>query len=124
MKVRNVNSISSFSTFFFFLIRNNPSEHVDLVDKLLKNVKTLSKNLQTVLKDLAVMEANNLKSLDSPPKYFSLHRKEAEPDFMNVFIKELGRTDIFLFLSTGDEKAIGNIMLYGEEKYVSDLGNQ
>ncbi|KAJ8922402.1 hypothetical protein NQ315_004347 [Exocentrus adspersus] len=106
------------------LLKNNPSEHVDLVDKLVKNTKTLSKNLQTVLKDLAVMEARSLKSLDPPPKYFSMHRKEAEPDFMNTFIKELGRTDIFLFLSTGDEKTVGNIVLYGEEKPVSDLGNQ
>ncbi|XP_018566870.1 alanyl-tRNA editing protein Aarsd1-B [Anoplophora glabripennis] len=106
------------------LLKNNPSEHTDLVDKLLKNVKTLSKNLQTVLKDVAVTEAKNLKILDPPPKYFFLHRKEAEPDFMNVLIKELGRTDIFLFLSTGDEKTVGNIVLYGEEKYVSDLGNQ
>lgn len=87
-------------------------------------MKTLSKNLQSVLKDLAVMEAKNLKNLDPLPKYFSLHKKEAEPDFMNVFIKELGRTDIFLFLSTGDEKAVGNIVLYGEEKYVFDLGSQ
>ncbi|KAJ8959307.1 hypothetical protein NQ318_021993 [Aromia moschata] len=89
-----------------------------------KNVRNLTKNLQTVLKDLAILEVGRLKGIDSPPKYFFLHKKEAEPDFMNVFIKELGRTDIFLFLSTGDEKATGNIVLYGEEKAILDLGNK
>lgn len=99
-------------------------DHVDLVEKLQKNVKILNKNIQSVLKDLAVSEAQKLKETSPAPKYFSLHRKEAEPDFMNIFIKELGKTEIFLFLSTGDEKAVGNIVLYGNEKAVTELGNK
>lgn len=105
-----------------FFFRNNPSEHVDLVEKLQKNVKSLNKNIQSVLKDLAVLEAQKLKNLNPLPRYFSLHRKEADQDFMSIFIKELGQTDIFLFLSTGDEKTIGNIVLYGNEKAVLELG--
>lgn len=97
---------------------------MDLVGKLQKNVKILNKNIQSVLKDVAIMEAQNLKHCSPPPKYFSMHRKEAEPDFMNIFIKEMGQTDIFLFLSTGDEKCDGNIVLYGEEKAVAALGNK
>lgn len=53
-----------------------------------------------------------------------LHKKEAEPDFMNTFIREVDSTDVFLFLSTGDEKTGGNIVLYGQEKAISNLGNQ
>lgn len=97
---------------------------MELVDKLLKNVKSLNKSLQGVLKDLVVLEVAKLKNISPPPKYYCYHRKEADPDFMNWFIKEMNGTDIFLFLSVGDEKGTGNIVLYGEEKAVADLGNQ
>lgn len=106
------------------IFRNSPLDHVDLVDKLQKNTKLLNKNLQNVLKDLALLEAQKLKKCELKPKYFSMHRKEAEPDFMNIFIKELGETNILLFLSTGDEKGVGNIVLYGDEQAVADLGNK
>lgn len=103
--------------------RSNPSQHPELVDKLQKNIKTLNKNIQGVLKDLALLEAAKLNNTLPVPAYFSMHRKEAEPDFMNTFIRELGdRKDILLFLSTGDEKLAGNIVLYGPEKEVADLG--
>lgn len=103
---------------------NGPASHVDLVDRLQKNAKSLNKNLQSVLKDVVVLETSKLKSISPPPKYFCYHRKEAEPDFMNLFIKEMGGTDILLFLSVGDEKSVGNIVIYGEEKAVANLGNQ
>lgn len=105
------------------LSRSNPVEHEDLVDKLQKNVRGLNKNIQSVLKDLGFLEAWKLKNSNPQPKYFFMHRREAEPDFMNVFIRELDTTQIFLFLSTGDDKGVGNIVLYGDEKAVADLGN-
>ncbi|XP_044766453.1 alanyl-tRNA editing protein Aarsd1-B [Coccinella septempunctata] len=104
------------------LLKNNPVQHPELVEKLLKNIKNVSKNLSTVLKDLAIHEVMKLKNADPTPKYYSLHRKEAEPDFMNVFIQEYGKTDVLLFLSTGEEKGVGNIVLYGPEDDVQKLG--
>lgn len=42
---------------------------------------------------------------------------------MNVFIREIGdKHGVLLFLSTGDEKLCGNVVLYGPEKPVADLG--
>lgn len=96
-----------------------------MVDKLVKNSKVLNKNLQSALKELVVYEAQKFKNLDPKPKYYSLHRKEAEPDFMINFLREINNaTDTFLFLSTGDEKTSGNILLFGEEKAIADLGNK
>lgn len=97
---------------------------MELVDKLQKNVKCLNKNLQTVLKDLAILEVSKLKSISPPPKYYCYHRKEADADFINWFIKEMNSSSIFLFLSVGDDKGVGNITLYGEEKAVAELGKQ
>lgn len=109
---------------FFVCFSNGPLSHVDLVDKLQKNVKTFNKNLQTVLKDLIIFEVEKLKSISPPPKYYCYYRKEAEPDFMNWFIKEFNSTNVFLFLAVGDEKTTGNIVLYGDEKAIADLGKQ
>ncbi|XP_067003910.2 alanyl-tRNA editing protein Aarsd1 isoform X2 [Anabrus simplex] len=72
------------------LLKNGPSLHAELVDKLQKSLKVTNKNLQSVLKDLAVMEASKLKSQVPLPSYFSLHRKEADSDFMSIFINEVG----------------------------------
>ncbi|KAF7281048.1 hypothetical protein GWI33_005232 [Rhynchophorus ferrugineus] len=105
------------------LLKNNPSEHAELVSKLQKHTKDLTKNIQSVLKSLASLEANKLKDILPIPLYFSMHKKEADSDFMNTFIREMGdRKDILLFLSTGDEKETGNIVIYGPEQAVTDLG--
>ncbi|XP_017777983.1 PREDICTED: alanyl-tRNA editing protein Aarsd1 [Nicrophorus vespilloides] len=104
------------------ILNSGPQQHVELVDKLLKSSKGSTKNLQNVLKDLAALEADKLKSSVPMPKYFCMHRKEAEPDFMNTFIKEFGSTETFLVLSTGEEKGAGNILLYGNEKDIEELG--
>lgn len=112
--------------FFIFkkIYSNHPAQHCDLVEKLQKNVKLLNKNLQSALKELALSDAQKLKNSQPLPKYFCLHRKDAEIDFMNTFIRELGPTDVFLFLSVGDEKKDGNIMLYGKEETIAELGTK
>lgn len=76
------------------------------------------------MKDVCIYEAEKLKQTNPPPRFFSMHRKEAEVDFMNMFLKEMGDTAIFLFLSTSDEKGAGNIVLYGDEKAIASLGNK
>ncbi|XP_028137368.2 alanyl-tRNA editing protein Aarsd1-B [Diabrotica virgifera virgifera] len=104
------------------ILNNGPQQHVELVEKLQKNVKIINKNLQSVLKDVAIFNAGKLKAMQPPPKHFSLHKKEAEPDFMNIFIRELGTTEIFLFLSVGDEKKDGSVVIQGKEDDVAVLG--
>jgi misacylated tRNA(Ala) deacylase len=104
------------------LLKTNPVQHPEFVEKLIQNAKHVNKNLQTVLKDLAIYEADNLKQCKE--KYFILHRKEADPTFMSIIIKEAGRPDVLQFLSVGDEKGAGNIVLYGPEKAITDLANK
>ncbi|CAG9862172.1 unnamed protein product [Phyllotreta striolata] len=104
------------------LLNNNPCQHVELVEKLQKNVKILNKNLQNVAKELAFSDARKLKSTNPLPKYFFLYRKDAEIDFINSFLRELGNTEVFLFLAVGDEKKEGNILLQGKEEILSELG--
>lgn len=104
------------------ILNNAPDTHVELVDKLMKSAKLSNKNLQTVLRDLAAQEAKALKEKNPKPKYFSLHKKEAEVDFVNVLIKEVNDPSILLFLTIGEEKGAGHMILHGEESLVAELG--
>ncbi|PSN34908.1 Alanyl-tRNA editing protein Aarsd1-B [Blattella germanica] len=106
------------------LLKNSPAEHVALVDKLQKSLKLANKNLQSVLKELAVQEAAKLKQKDPRPPYFSLHKKEADSDFMSIFVNEVGDTSILLFLTIGEEKGAGQMVLHGEPELVAKLGPQ
>lgn len=103
------------------ILNNGPSKHVELVDKLQKNVKVMNKNLQTLLKDVAITEAGKVKAADPPLKYFCMFRKDAEQDFINTFIREVNSTSTLLFLTCGEEKGAGNMVLYGEENIVAEL---
>lgn len=88
------------------------------------NLKIINKNFQNLLKEIAINEARKLKSLDPKPNYFILHKKEADSDFINVFLKELNETDILLFLSVGEDNAVGNFVLYGKENIVAELSEK
>ena len=46
------------------MFRNGGEEHLDLVEKLLKNMKTTTKTNSNLLKEIALREANNIKSLE------------------------------------------------------------
>lgn len=104
------------------MFRNNPSQHPALVSNMIAKVQNVTKNFSTVLKALAIHEANILKNINPSPKYYCLHRDEDEPNFMNIFIREYGKKDVLLFLSTGNLKANGNVVLYGPEDDVQKLG--
>lgn len=106
------------------LLKSNAIEHPNLVDKLVKNAKILTKDLQNVLKDLVVFEANKFKTIEPKPKYYVLHRKEAEADFMYNFVREVGQCDTLFFLSVGDDKTQGNVMLCGPEMIISEIGDK
>ncbi|KAG8230331.1 hypothetical protein J437_LFUL000602 [Ladona fulva] len=97
------------------LLKNGPPDHIELVDKLQKSLKLSNKNLQSVLKSLAVMEADRFKAMEPKPKMYSLHRKEAEADFMSIFLSEVGdQQDVLFFLTTGDPAGSGNMVLVCE----------
>ncbi|XP_050311581.1 alanyl-tRNA editing protein Aarsd1 [Anthonomus grandis grandis] len=105
------------------LLKSSPAEHPDMVQKLQLNVKALTKGSQGLQKDLAKLEAEKLKTASPKPKFYAKHWKDASADLMGHFLRELGdNSGIFLFLSTGDEKLVGNIMLSGSEEDVGTLG--
>ncbi|CAG9761661.1 unnamed protein product [Ceutorhynchus assimilis] len=105
------------------ILKNNSLQHPDLVEKLQKNVKTLTKNLQIANRDAALIIAEKLKN--STTNYFSMFREIGDVDFINTLIRECAkRKDLLLFLGVGDPKTVGNFVLYGPENDVKCLGQE
>lgn len=106
--------------------------HVELAKKVQANQKSNQKALTSCLKELAVHEANKLKSMNPQPKWYSVHRKDGiDTDFNNVFLKNAPEikngTDglSLLFLTSSDENGQkGNLILMGDENVIADLSDQ
>ncbi|XP_069041907.1 alanyl-tRNA editing protein Aarsd1 isoform X1 [Lepisosteus oculatus] len=104
------------------LLKTGAEEHVEAVDKLQKSVKLLQKNNLNLLRDLAVLTAQNFKSNPNRGKLFCLHRKDGDNEFMNIIANEIGTEDTLLFLTVGEEKGAGLFLLAGPAETVDSLG--
>ncbi|XP_078233883.1 alanyl-tRNA editing protein Aarsd1 [Pogona vitticeps] len=104
------------------LLKNGPEEHVETVKRLQNSLKQLQKNNLTLLRDLAVLTAQTIKSNGPREPLFVLHRKDGDSEFMNIIANEIGTEETLLFLSVGDEKAAGLFLLAGPPETVEKLG--
>jgi hypothetical protein len=55
-----LNKTEVISFFVFFFARNGPEDHLDLVDKMQKSLKLTTKVTSSLLKELAVEEAQKV----------------------------------------------------------------
>ena len=84
------------------ILNGGPEHHGELADKAVKNAKKYQKSTQNLLKELATMTANTLKS--SQPKFYSVHRPEISNDFINILLSELKDQEIFVLITMGNDK--------------------
>nr|XP_049706402.1 alanyl-tRNA editing protein Aarsd1-like [Helicoverpa armigera]XP_049707933.1 alanyl-tRNA editing protein Aarsd1-like [Helicoverpa armigera] len=108
------------------LLKNEPSKHEELIQKLQKNLKVANKNLQTVLLDLAQYEADKIKRTQPKPKYMIMFKKEATPEFNRAVIKGLEGEGMFMFLASEepDKPKEGQIIIQGPEEHCNALGDK
>ena len=103
------------------LLSSGPDDHVMIVEKLNKTLKTSSKSVQGMLKELALKDAEIIK--EKKLRYFSKHRNEVDVDYGNTLIRELENTDVMLFVTCGDEKkGPFQLTLYGPQNVMCDIG--
>lgn len=103
-------------------LKCGPDQYVELVEKLQKSIKISQKNESTLLQDIAVAEADKFKMINPKPPMFSLHRKEGTPEFMSMVMSEIGDEEVLLFLTIGEEKGPGQVLLAGKPSVVAELG--
>ncbi|KAF6728437.1 Alanyl-tRNA editing protein Aarsd1 [Oryzias melastigma] len=106
------------------LLKTGPDEHVEAVDKLQKSVKLLQKTNLSLLRDLAVIIAQNFKNDPQKGNFFSLHKKEGDNEFMNIIANEINTEETLVFLTVGEEKGPGLFLLAGPSKLVTEMGSQ
>lgn len=106
------------------LLKTGPDEHVESVDKTLKSLKLLQKANLSLLRDMAVLIAQNFKNNPQRGKFFTLHKKEGDNEFMNIIANEINTEsqDTLVFLTVGEEKGPGLFLLAGPIEQVSELG--
>uniref|UniRef100_A0A9J7YU69 Alanyl-tRNA synthetase domain containing 1 n=3 Tax=Cyprinus carpio TaxID=7962 RepID=A0A9J7YU69_CYPCA len=121
------------------LLKTGADEHVDAVDKLQKTVKRLQKSNLIILREMAVLIAQNFKNKADRGNFFSLHKcvidfacmsalnqqerlKDGDNEFMNIIANEIGFLDTVIFLTVGEEKGAGLFLLAGPEDIVTEVG--
>uniref|UniRef100_A0A8C7D5U4 Alanyl-tRNA synthetase domain containing 1 n=2 Tax=Oncorhynchus kisutch TaxID=8019 RepID=A0A8C7D5U4_ONCKI len=104
------------------LLKTGPDYHVDTVDKIQKTVKGLQKSNLGLLRDVAVLIAQNFKSNPERGNFFTLHKKEGDNEFMSIIANEIGTEETLVFLTVGEEKGPGLFLLAGPSGKVSELG--
>ena len=69
------------------VVNGGPDDHADLASKALKTAKTASKSVQSLLKELAAMHAEDINT--KRPKFVIKVRKESDADYANVLISSI-----------------------------------
>uniref|UniRef100_UPI003AAC8B8A alanyl-tRNA editing protein Aarsd1 n=1 Tax=Centroberyx gerrardi TaxID=166262 RepID=UPI003AAC8B8A len=104
------------------LLKTGADEHVEAVDKIQKSVKLLQKSNLSLLRDMAVLIAQNFKTNPQRGNFFSLHKKEGDNEFMNIIANEIGTEETLVFLTVGEEKGPGLFLLAGPSGPVTEMG--
>ncbi|KAM8837562.1 alanyl-tRNA editing protein Aarsd1 isoform 2-T2 [Spinachia spinachia] len=103
------------------LLKTGPDEHVEAVDKLQKSAKLLQKTNLSLLRDVAVLVAQNFKNNPERGNLFTLHRKEGDNEFMSIIANEIN-TETWVFVTVGEEKGPGLFLLAGPSGRVAEMG--
>ncbi|XP_075979201.1 alanine--glyoxylate aminotransferase 2, mitochondrial [Anticarsia gemmatalis] len=108
------------------LLKNEPSKHEELIQKVQKNLKVATKSLQNFLTELAQFEVDKIKSAEPKPKYVFLFKKESTAEFNRAVIKGLEGEGLFMFLvaEEPDKPKEGQIIIQGPEEHCTALGQQ
>lgn len=104
-------------------LKCNPKSHIDMIEKIQKQLKTANKKALLVSRELAILEAKQFKALDPKPTYFSLHKQEVDADFLMLFVNEVNDKDTVFFLTAGDAKGCGQVFFTGPTQLIDKIGS-
>jgi len=102
-------------------LRNAPDAHLDLVEKMQKSLKISTKTNSNLLKELALSEAHEKKSLGTKPSYLYFYRREGDNDYISTLTKEL--SEYLLVVIVGDGNT-GQLVVTGQGEVVVNLGKK
>lgn len=103
------------------LLKCGPSQHVEAVDRSIKQLKQAQKTSMTLLRNVATLEAKCYFDEVKATKYLRLHRKEGNNEYMNIVANEYESVECTLFLTVGDEKGEGLYLICSTEKILDKI---
>lgn len=98
-----------------------PDDHPTAVDRIQNSLKSVNKITKSQLRELAQLEAYQLKSSAQTNTYFYIHRENGDMDYMNALVHELSDQPQLVLVTTGPDKGPGQFLVFGEEKQVSQI---
>lgn len=99
-----------------------PDDHSTAVDRIQTSLKTVNKVTKSQLKEIAQLEAYQLKATSQRKTYLYIHRENGDMDYMNALVSELSDQPLPVLVTVGPDKGPGQFLLYGNEKQVSQIG--
>ncbi|XP_076455972.1 alanyl-tRNA editing protein Aarsd1-B-like [Babylonia areolata] len=106
------------------ILKGPLEKHVELADKAIKGFKSYQKISQSLMKDVALLEAQVYNSKPDRQPLFCHFRKDAESDYMNVLVNEIcnNNPDTVCMVCVGDDKGSGLFTLAGPQDVVATMG--
>ncbi|CAG9794055.1 unnamed protein product [Diatraea saccharalis] len=108
------------------LLKNEPSKHEELIQKLQKNLKIANKNVSNLLSEVAQYEIEKIKNAQEKPKFIFMFKKDATPEFNRAVCKGLEEDNLFMFFASqeADKPKEGQIIIQGPEEHCIVLGQK
>uniref|UniRef100_A0A1B0GL07 Threonyl/alanyl tRNA synthetase SAD domain-containing protein n=1 Tax=Lutzomyia longipalpis TaxID=7200 RepID=A0A1B0GL07_LUTLO len=108
------------------LIAEGKKVSVSVSTVLMACLTKYQRQVKALLKDIAITEGEKLKSTSPKPKYFFLHRTDgSDAEFLTNFLRSAGNLpDTFMFLTTVDDTANGQMILQGNPEVITKLGGE
>ncbi|XP_068233117.1 alanyl-tRNA editing protein Aarsd1-like [Palaemon carinicauda] len=104
------------------VLRTCPSDHVNRIEKLQKDLKSSLKSLRDAFKDLAVCEGQKFLSQNPRPKVYFHHRRDGDMDYLAVIINEINDESVLKILTAGEDKGPGTLVVHGPQDLVAQVG--
>ncbi|XP_064595304.1 alanyl-tRNA editing protein Aarsd1-like [Liolophura sinensis] len=106
------------------ILSGPPEQHAELAEKLVKSYKQTQKTATGLLREIAGMEAMQVKQHSEKDPVFCLHRKDGDNEFMNIISNELANEDLVVFLTVGEEKGAGLFLLAAKDEILTRVSKR
>ncbi|XP_042204093.1 alanyl-tRNA editing protein Aarsd1-B-like isoform X2 [Homarus americanus] len=107
---------------FNILLHSCSSDHLRLVEKIQKDLKSSLKSLRDAMKDLAVFEGQKFLAQDPRPQVYFHHRRDGDMDYLSAIINEINDENVLKVLTVGEDKGPGSLVVHGPPSLVAEVG--
>lgn len=108
------------------ILKGPLDKHAELAEKAVKGFKSCQKLCQTLMKEVAMLEAEAFNKTTAKEPMFCHFRKDADADYMNILVSQIlaVNPDCVCLVFVGDDQESGLFTLAGPQDVVTMMGPQ